>query len=284
MTGSIQVRQVRNTPDVAGRSDKTVNFVLPGPMYPAGSNAEAHSAASMAHFEDSSSYDPEVQPFWCSTTQFDGFTDYSSKANVKVGTATAFRAARQNVVQARVDLTDVTTTAKLTDNYCGGDSAPSPTTRYQPLVSADYSRRGLLGAGSGPQAVESVSPGLLTFRKSGGAWNSSGSVTRGFNDPGHDFLFGSNGTITVSWNLTSSFITSSCLAPSAKTMRNKSLKSARKTLRSYGFKSGRIDRYKVSQYRKARGVKRGRVIDIGYFPFNPRTQKCGTKVSISIRK
>jgi hypothetical protein len=280
VTGTIQIRQVRRTPAVNGSSDMTVNLALPGPTYIAGSNAQSHSNAAMLAFQDSSSYDPAEQPAWCSTTAFRGFTDFASKAMVRIGTNTAYLDAKQGTIKARVDLTGDSTTARLTDTYCGGGSDD----RYQPLFSGDNWRRGLFGAESGQSSLDSISPGLLTFRQAGGAWRSSGSTTRGFNDPGHDFLFGSNGTITITWNLSASSLTSSCLAPSKKLVRNKSVKKVRKVLRSHGFKSGKTIRHNVRQYPNARGVKRGRVIDVGYFPFSPRTQKCGTKIGIDVRK
>lgn len=280
VTGNISVRQVRNTLGAAGRSDMTVNFALPGTTYSTGSNVEAHSTASMAAFSEVFSYDPQEQAAWCSTTTFAGFTDHASKSLVRIETGNAFRSAKQGTIQANVALTGASTTAKLTDAYCLGATGE----RYQPLLSDNPSRRGLLGAGSGKAALDSVSPGMLTFRKSGSSWTSAGSVTRGFDDPGTNSLFGSNGTITVSWNLSASFLTNDCLAPSAKSVRGKSVKQVRKVLRSYGFKAGKLQKFKVSQYRKAKGVKRGRVIDVGYFAFNPRTKKCGTKISLYVRK
>ncbi len=149
---------------------------------------------------------------------------------------------------------------------------PDEHTDVVPLVGAEQhiEAASLLGHGIGHQTQQdTASPGGIVLTYVDGAWRSKGSRSSTSTDYG-------TRTVTVSWDIWSSEPSTTCTVPSRRMVRGKTVTTARKALRRYGFTKSRVTRIPASS------VPSGRVHGLRSGP--ERMWRCGSKVTIYVAR
>lgn len=282
LSGTIHVRESGYMADSMKTSDKSFRVNLPGPMYNMNGGQSSFAQTQVLSHLERGAYPVEEQSSWCFDNTFAGFvTDPISR--VQVDADKAYRVNAANVAFMNVRFTQETPTVRINDKFCDG----AELSRTLPLIDDndfnDNSTASVFGQDAdpvgGPSA--SLSPGQIAFVRQGSVWRSQGSTTRSFRTDGGDFSFSEDRTVTVTWDLTTSSPTRFCQLPTRKSLKNKSLKTAKKQLKRAGFRAGKVGKVRAS------GVRKGRVSDVAarnYGHQNVRTAMCGSKVGIWVKR